>query len=82
MTACGCVDTLRFFPFLVLRLNPHSGTIVAHSLQKVKKGAGYMEGKLILAVLAILVGWLIFEGVKKFLRFIDDIEPDPTQRHR
>ena len=36
----------------------------------------------ILAVLTILVGWLIFEGVKKLLRFIDDIEPDPTQRHR
>lgn len=41
-----------------------------------------MEGKLILAVLIILVGRLIFEGVKKLLRFIDDIEPDPTQRHR
>lgn len=41
-----------------------------------------MEGKLILAVLTILAGWLIFAGVKKFLRFIDDIEPDPTQRHR
>lgn len=38
--------------------------------------------KLILVALAIIVGCLIFEGVKELLRFIDDIEPDPTQRHR